>query len=198
MKRGLLTLLGCLTFSLSAVAMEDTSRMASIGVTAGANFGNASTPSSISSDTRTGYAVGVSMDIGLGGPFSLQPELLYVQDGSSLVDGAGVRIRTSFQNLELPVLLKARIGDWKAAPYAFAGPVGTFRMGRSVEYEVAGTTTTINFHPRQWDFGVAMGVGLDLGPFFANARYNMGLVDIDENSADFKSRGFMVLAGLRI
>lgn len=182
--------------SFAAFADESTLGKFAFGIEAGADFGNASTASSVSSGTRTGYAAGLSMDTGITPILSLQPEILFVQDGSEVTDGQGIRIRTSLQTIRIPVMLKARLGQWKFAPYVFAGPVANWHVGSSVETVNPGTSSKVKI--KNWDFGVAGGVGLDVGPFFANARYDMGLTNLDDSGADLKSRGILIMAGLRI
>ena len=182
--------------SFTAFADESTLGKFAFGIEAGADFGNASSATQVSSGTRTGYAAGVSVDAGISSILSVQPELLFVQDGAEVSDSKGVRIRTSFQNIRVPVMLKARLGQWKFAPYVFAGPVANFHIGSSVETVLPNTSTNVKL--KNWDFGVAGGIGLDFGPFFANARYDMGLTNLDDSGADLKSRGILVMAGLRI
>ena len=181
---------------LTAFADESTLGKFAFGLEVGVDFGNATSVNQISSWSRTGYALGVSVDTGLTDIFSLQPELLFVQDGNEVTDTSGVRIRTSFQSLQIPVMLKARLGQWKFAPYLFAGPVANVRLGSSVETVNAGTSSNVKL--KNWDFGLAGGVGLDFDIFFANLRYNLGLTNLANSGADFRSRGILFMAGLRL
>lgn len=192
-KRSLLFLAVCVGLAAHA---DDTTGKFALGLEVGPDFGNASGVSQVGSSTRTGYAAGVSTDIGINTILSIQPELLFVQEGTEASDANNVRIRTSFQSLRLPLMLKARLGEWKFAPYVFGGPMATYHLGSSVETVNANTSSNVRL--KSWDFGVAGGVGVDVGPFFANARYDLGLTDLDENGAGLQSRGILVLAGLRI
>ncbi len=169
----------------------------SLGLEGGVNFENAATPAQISSSTRTGFMAGVNLEFGLSEVFSLQPEFLFSQRGSNLVDAGGVKLTAKFNSIEVPVLLKAGFGE-KVRPYLFAGPVAIFNVSKSVDADVLGATTSFQSNPRTVNFAADFGVGLEAGPFFTNLRYSLGLLDIDETHADWKSRGFQALIGIKI
>lgn len=194
LKRMFFALAVCASFA--ARADQGSLGSFAFSVEAGANFGNATAPSQVNSASRTGWAVGLATDVGLSPVFSLQPEILVLQEGSETSDSNNVRVRTNFQSVRVPLMVKARLGQWKFAPYVFAGPQATYHFSQSAE--AIDPSTSSNVRLNRWDFGLAGGVGVDVGPFFANARYDLGLTNLDEAGADMKTRGILVLAGLRL
>jgi hypothetical protein len=184
------------SFSYSAFATDDASPI-SFGVEGGMNFANATTPSDISASSRTGFMGGVNVEVPITSVFSIAPELLYVQRGSSFVDSGGNSVTSRFDSLELPFLIKAKFGE-RLAPYVFAGPVGILNISDSVTGQAAGQSGSVSYNANTLDLAVDFGVGLDVGPIFGNLRYSMDLVDIDSTHTDWKNRGIQLLIGLKL
>lgn len=186
--------------ALPLFAAETTTRFdrpgLQFGFHAGMTFGNARTPVDISSSTYTGFLVGLKTELALAPIFSIQPEMSYSRRGVDLANAAGVRVSARYDSLEVPVLLKLR-GSSTVTPSLMTGPMATFNLSRNVDIVAGSTVGTVSFNPKTVDIGWVVGAGLDLGPFYASLRYNIGFVDINETSADWRSRGFQALAGLQ-
>lgn len=172
-------------------------RSPSVGLQVGANFDSATTPSQVSNDTYTGFTIGAVMDFPLAPNISISPELNYARRGLNLVNVAGAQANVLYHSLEVPVFAKVSLGE-VVRPYLFVGPMAVWNVSTEVRGSLGGTTASTTFNPRTFDLAFAGGIGLDAGPFFANARYALGVIDISENSADWRSRGFKILAGLKI
>lgn len=168
-----------------------------LGVEAGMTFSQVSTPSDVSASNRTGLAAGLNFEIPIVYGFSIQPEALFVQRGAELakVGSANLSVRTN--SLEIPVLAKVKIGE-DVAPFLAAGPVAIFNLGTSISASDGTSGVAYGYNPRTFDLAFALGAGIDVGPLFATIRYTMGITQLDENVAAWKSRGVHLLGGLRI
>jgi hypothetical protein len=169
----------------------------------------------VQNSSKLGLGVGAWVAIPLGPTLSLQPELNYVQKGTSLgsidlTDPFGAIIGTAevleaVDYLELPVLLRVSFpGAGRLSPYLVGGPVVGFLM--SQQLRITGTIsfgTDIDFF-KSTDLGAALGAGLELGrgPFRGTfeTRYTMGLTSAGENlySSDARNGAFLITLGLAI
>lgn len=194
-------ILGILVSSLPAFAATSSLEVdgdgPAIGIQAGLNFETASTPTQISSSTHTGFSGGLNVDFPIAQSFSVQPELNYVHRGLNLANAGGLTANVYYHSLELPVLAKLSIVD-KFKISLLAGPMVTWNMSTQVQGTLGEATATTFFNPETFDLAAVGGVGAEIGPVFANVRYILGLVDINANSAEWKSRGFRLMVGLRI
>jgi hypothetical protein len=193
-------LLAALSLSPLALAATSTDTFGDertrVGIEAGMTFSTVRAPSDVTPSNRTGLAAGVNVEIPVTAYFSIQPEALFVQRGADLATVGNTRFTASYNSLEFPVLAKLKIPG-SVSPFLAAGPVGIWNISRSVEAAGPGGGAALAFNPRTFDFGVGLAAGLDIGPFFATVRYTVGITDLDENSADWRSRGVHALAGLR-
>jgi len=144
------------------------------GVKGGANFSTLSGNSSL--DARTGYHIGAVGQISLIDKFAIQPEILYSAQGADNLD---------IDYLNIPILLKYKFLKFLSFD---AGP----QFGFLVNDEYPDAIETKSF-----DLGVALGAGVEFGEFFAQARYNIGLTEVVENS-DAKNGTFQLSIGYYI
>lgn len=168
-----------------------------VGVQAGATFNDLDSPSDIKTQNRAGLAAGLNAQIPLGEYVSLQPEALFVQRSVELSRVGNINVVAKHNSIEVPVFIKAHLNS-EVSPYLFVGPVAIFNISKSVEANTPAGSTAIEYNPKTFEFAAAGGLGVDVGPFFANARYVYGLTDANEKSAQFHMRGIHLLAGLRI
>lgn len=167
-----------------------------LGLEVGMTFSNVSGPSDVTPSNRTGLAAGLSFEFPIAPIFAMQLEALFVQRGVDLARAGSSTLTASYNSLEFPLLAKLKLpGD--VSPFLVAGPVAYFNLSKSLTLSTPPGTTAITFSPKTFDFGVALGGGVDFGPIFATLRYTFGITNLDENSSDFKSRGVHLLAGLR-
>lgn len=195
-----ISLLSAVSASAAETVYEASNRSKpAFGVQAGLNFDTATTPSQINSNTHTGFTVGLALDLPIitgAASFSIAPELNYARRGLDLINAGGVKASVNRHSIELPVFAKVAFGE-SVRPYVFGGPMGVWNVSNELSGDIGGTGKSISYDPRTFDLAVVAGLGVEVGPFFANARYNFGLVDIDSRSADWRSRGFKLLAGLK-
>lgn len=165
-------------------------------VQAGVTFQSLQTKAPLRSDNRTGFVVGGGVSLPLNENFAIQPEVLFAQKGSTITDGP-VKVRLKYDTIEVPVFLKAGIGEG-VRPFVLLGPAAFFNISNKLEIESGGTTTTLSFNPKTTEFGAEAGVGVDFGPGFVVARYQIGVTKLDSSSAEYKTRGFRILGGLTL
>lgn len=188
-----------------------------VGAKGGLTFANISTddPDLSSADTRNGLVGGLFLQIGIGEILALQPEVLYAQKGFSEEED-GVDLTAEFDYIEIPLLLKARLGgESSVRPGLYAGPVISFESSCSISGEDGGVSVDLDCDLAEFEFedrittdlGVAFGGELqfDIGQSvvaLVDARYALGLIDlagdIEDAEDSVKTKVFSVMAGLGI
>lgn len=128
--------------------------------------------------SRFGYVAGLGVNFPLTADkfFSIQPELLYIQQGTRATAG-----NFDVNYVQLPLLVKVNFGEENLPIYVNAGPSFGYLLNDPVNL---GTMTFTN--PNKLDIGLQFGggVGFGLGPgsLMLDARYGFGLTDIRNES----------------
>src|SRR5712692_396677 len=183
-----------------------------IGVKAGVNLANASVnpalPADVSKSSRTGVIGGVSAELKLADPLSLQVEALYTQKGfePNGTSSTGTRATATykFDYVEVPITLKATLGSGPVRPYLFAGP----NVGFRVAAKAAVPEGSVDFKDQTklndvaLDFGAGVVYQLDARTALVfDVRYSLGLMNVikggDPDSSS-KSRDVKLLVGVRV
>ena len=179
-----------------------------VGIRAGATFSNVNFDAEgldIQYDSRTGFVVGVPVEVRLPGPLGLQVELNYSQFGSKFEQDLGtlgnINVESVSNYLNIPVLLKVgKVGE-SFELSALAGPSFGYALtaktiSNDVEEDVEWTDEDVRSN-----IGFVLGAqgGLPVGPgkVTLDARYNLGLNDLDDQDEDVKitNRQFQVALG---
>lgn len=169
-----------------------------LGVQVGAAFNNVSSPNDINTSNRTGFAAGARMAFPFSPYLSLQPEVTFVQRGATFAQAGGYSITAKYNTLQVPVLLKATLPTQPVSPYLTAGPVAFFNLSSSVDANSpGGSVASVGLNPRTVELGASIGAGVDIGPVFVAANYLIGLTELDENSAQYHSRGVQLMGGVQ-
>ena len=163
------------------------------GIKAGLNLATLTgdVPSDISS--RTSFHAGAVVEFKVGKNFSVQPELLYSEQGAeynTIEEGMLVNAKFKFSYINLPVLAKYYVIEGLSIE---AGPQIGFRTGAKVEVEVPGAgSAEVDFKDatESIDFAIVGGLAYDLpvGVFF-QARYNAGLTKVNNDNIDKTKNG---------
>lgn len=181
---------------LSALALGAMPLSAQSGMTikAGASFGNVSNrgvlPGNLS--TRTGFAAGLAMSLFGGDPLNVSIEGLYAQRGvGSSTDTSSRRI----DNIDVPAYVKFTLPTPGIAPFAYAGPQVSFQVKCSAGPNPCPTDMPKTTTAAVIGGGVRLGGGLEV-----EGRYIYGLTNLKlgtvSSSASYKTRSFMLLAGI--
>jgi hypothetical protein len=214
-----LIMLAALLFMTNGVAQVQ------LGLQAGANFTDVTmdpTQEGMETSSRTGFLFGGVLFYSFSPIFGLQVEPAYVQKGAavdmSLSEGGTVQAEATLtaDYFDIPVLLKASFGDGPVKPYLLGGATIGFLLGDAMlvlDKITADGEDVTNMIPedereekvdvKSTDFILTLGGGIiiPLGQvnIFAEAQYNLGLSDVNDDSDDdttIKSTGIQIKAGV--
>ena len=138
-------------------------------------------------DSKTGWVLGATAEVSLTEKFSLQPELLYSQQGA--------KQRGSFiydlNYISVPVMAKYYIAKGFSLE---AGPQFSFLVKDELLSDT-NNAASANTNAENFDLSANLGLGyqLDNGIFF-QTRYNLGLTAISE-TPDVKNGVFQMSLG---
>jgi hypothetical protein len=137
-----------------------------------------------------GYMGGLVFNIGLSKAISIQPEILYSQQGFNFADGP-IFIKLQEEIVNAPLLLKVAVGSPRIKLFVNAGPYIGYRIGRKsisnftgsivTEKEDFDTDNSDGEKDNIFDFGAIGGAGLQFnigGPIITlEGRYQYGMAD---------------------
>ncbi|MEM6523751.1 MAG: porin family protein [Bacteroidota bacterium] len=169
-----------------------------LGIKGGLNFANIG--GDLDADSRTGFHAGAFATIKIT-KFAIQPEIIFSKQGYNL-DISTSDFESNFSYINVPVLMKLyligglnlqigpQFGFLASAKGDVVNDLGEIESGSDIKDLYKST-----------DFSVGLGAGIDL-PFglTADARYNLGLSDIDDSSAsaEINNQVFQVSVGYRL
>jgi len=142
--------------------------------------------------SKLGLDLGILYTLPIGnGLFALQPELHWMQKGSTISDininGIDQEYTTTMNYLELPLLARINIGG-SLKVFAFGGPSVGFLLDVNSDDDY--------FKKEDFEdteFGLHLGAGVGIGTFEVDLRYIAGLSDVaesDGNLEEIKNSGF--------
>lgn len=142
-------------------------------------------------NNRTGYAIGGFARFEASfSPFSMQPEILYIQKGA---ESNGSDIKLDY--IELPILFKADLFNdvLPLRPDAFVGLYSGLNLNRDSSF--LGDTDDVEVI----DFGGLFGASFDFeagsSVFTIDARYSFGMIPAFDSGSS-KNRIFVLSAGI--
>lgn len=140
-----------------------------VGVKLGMNVSSTLESQVNSLDPKTGFVLGVTSEFSLTEKISLQPELLFSQQGARESDG----FTLDLNYITLPVMVKYYIADGFSVE---AGPQFSFL----VKDEILNGSQVTDVTAKSFDLMANLGLGYRFknGLFF-QTRYNLGLIDVD-------------------
>ncbi len=179
-------------FVLGTITTAVAQQQVKFGPKAGLNFANLSGLND--SEMKTSFHVGAVAEIKFNEKFSIQPEVVYSAQGSSRSGSTTLLgITSSFEGkqkldyINVPIMAKYYIIDGFSVE---AGPQIGFLMKAESELDttIAGVNSNVKGDNKDsfksTDFGLGLGLAYDLPVgLFVNARYNLGLSDIRENTS---------------
>ena len=186
MKKSFLTLataiiLICTTIT-QAQAQDDELKVR-FGVKGGVNFSNLYTKDVDQNNMLVGFNLGVFAKLPIASFLAIQPELYFTTKGAeSTYNNAFVKgtARFTMNYIELPVLAVVNISKYfnvHAGPYAaflLSGKATNKSNVTLFDFEDNLDTNDYN----KFDFGLAAGIGADLGGVGFGVRYNYGLTTV--------------------
>lgn len=199
-----------LTVSLLITGMGAVSAQGpAFGVKGGINVASLAVNEANDESARLGVNAGLFARTAPEEPFGLQVELLYSGKGSNTTYSAffgliDQEVDFNLNYLELPVLASFRLGgvvDLHAG--AYAGYLFNAKVSTSGDFG-SGSEELDKADLNAMDFGVAGGVGFNLGPAQLGVRYLHGLSKVADSDAadlvlgDAKNRCFQAYVALGI
>jgi Outer membrane protein beta-barrel domain len=176
------------------------------GIKAGLNFATVSNadqtfsavPQLVGGSVESGrLAAGAFLTWRFSNVFGVQPEILYSRQGAKGVTAGLMNVETTanIDMIEIPLLL--RIGH-KHGVFALAGPEFGF-VAKAVAQTAGKGDVDFKSALKNSDTSLVIGGGAAMGWFLAEARYSMGLADINKNAGTVanKNQVFSILAGIQ-
>lgn len=162
-------------FFMTATA---TAQHANIGIKGGLNVFTIHANNNTSYDTRKSVNLGLLAHIHLSRQIAFQPELVYSGQGAKFTI-AGITTTVKMDYINVPLLLQYMFDNGFRIE---AGPqVGFLASAKS---EASNINTDVKNSFKSVDFGLGLGIGYIHPPsgFGVDARYNLGLSNINDNS----------------
>lgn len=153
---------------------------------------------------KTRFVFGGFVSFDINKKVSIQPEVLFTQKGYDVIRGNGLfaRDEVTINYLEIPVLINVALVRRETVGFeVFAGPAIAIKVFGNVKtekfVEAAGTADTeiIKF----LDLGLALGSRLNLGVYFIEPRFTIGLSNINDDpvtTGKLRYKVFSVSGGL--
>lgn len=172
--------------------------------------------------SNIGLQIGAVAQIGINDMISIQPEIVFIQKGTKsegeedfLGDVIKYKDQIIFNYLEVPILVKVVLGGNEGAGFfVTAGPSFGYALSGKTksEYTINGETEkdedSIDFDEddgfARFELSASLGAGVNIpvgpGILFFEARYLLGLSDLDSDEDDFtiKNGGIGIGAGILI
>lgn len=153
---------------------------ANFGFKGGLNLSNLYTEDVDDENGLIGFNAGLFLELPISSSLSLQPELLYSVKGAELTydnafaSGTG-KFRLNY--IEAPVLLRANLTDNFNIHF---GPYFAYLVDAKISNETDGGSFNFeeeidNDDLNKFDYGLAVGLGIEFDSFGIGARYNYGL-----------------------
>lgn len=178
-----------------------------IGIRAGVNLADINADG-YDGSAKLGFNLGFFYQIEAGDMVMIQPELNFMQQGSkSSSEFMGTKIETqlTINYFQVPLMVKAVFGDRSATSFFVeAGPYLGYGLSASSKICLGDEceSETIDWENdglKRLDFGIQAGAGVNINAnLFINARYVLGLANINEDSNEtIKNTGINIALGYR-
>ena len=181
-----------LCMAVAAILMSATANAqhVNIGIKGGLNYYNVHNDNGVKYDAKAGLHLGLLGHIHLSHELAFQPELLYsTQGGKFSEDNSTTKLNLGYINV--PLLIQYMFDNGFRLE---AGPQVGFLV--NAKAETGNIKVDVKKDIKSTDFALAIGVGyIGASGFGVDARYNLGLSNINENSySSVKStnRGFQL------
>ena len=184
-----------------------------LGIKAGLNISSLTfDESELSSSSKTGFTAGVMVEIPLAKNFSLQPELLYSQQGTKTaffdqdVTNSNFKGRIELNYLNIPLMLKYYVIKGLSIQ---AGPQIGLLLKANSKYQdnFLGYENQESFNLKKYSNGIDTSINFGLGyqfkeKFYTDFRYNISYSNVFKDSDanyfinhDMKNKVFQITIG---
>lgn len=196
--------------STSFFSSEKSDQPVTIGIRAGVNFANVSFSSqgySVSPNSKTGFNVGLSLDVPMLESFYFQSGLYLSTKGFEMKE-EGMKMEANPMYLEIPVLASYRYDFNETSQLQINfGPYFAYGIGGKAKVEQYGRKDEGDFFGKEgiadeFDCGLQIGAGVTFGKVYVGCAYQFGLTsiansDMEKQMGDLtvKNKNFMVNLG---
>ncbi|HEX6849438.1 MAG TPA: porin family protein [Chitinophagaceae bacterium] len=198
------------TMTLHVALLAQNTRFGFTAGTSIANYKYEYAGIKISGDAKVGISAGILVDIPVGGQFSIQPALNFLQKGSTYED-LGEKAITNVNCLEIPVNILYNASSGSGSFFVGAGPSFAFNMSGKEKYDdgtgeieedLSFGSDQDNDDMKSLDAGANFLAGYRLanGLFFS-AGYNVGLSNLSlfpDDDESIKSNYFSFKIGFML
>jgi hypothetical protein len=176
MKRIYITI-ALMVLGIFSIKAQELKNRATAGIKGGYNLSSVSFDGSSETEKLHGFHIGFYGESFIGNHFSVQPEILYSQQGYKIVDDNGT-FTQKLEYINVPVMFKLYPVN---SFFLEAGPQIGFSISHKETFDAgfALYDTSQEFEPSNFDWGVNFGAGFksDAG-ISLGARYHIGQSDI--------------------
>lgn len=179
------------------------------GVKAGANFSQLYTSgatSGLNADQYKGrfsYHFGGVMEYSLSNMFAIQPELMYMNQGANLKSDNSFGMsdgHVTLNSIQLPVNVKASFPLGKNKLYVYAGPYVGYNIYGKARGKIDGNKQDASLFSKgsdmkRLDYGVGMGVGIEVNKFTIGVGNQFGLCNINDATGKMKAGNITLSVG---
>jgi len=186
----ILSLAAAAMLMISSAQAQHTSRHSAIGIKGGVNIYNLETDPDNNLDSKIGFNAGLLGHVHLNKMWALQPEITYSSQGAKgEIFGTDYKLNLGYINV--PVLVQYMFDNGFRIE---AGPQVGFLI--NAKTKAGGTETDVKDNFKTVDFGIGAGLSYVHPPtgLGIDARYNLGLSNINDNSSvnEVKNRGAQI------
>ena len=162
----------------------DLSAQHNFGVIGGATFSRVNVKE-FNRGTMTQYHAGVTYRAKLPHGFAIQPSVIYQVKGAKTVSD-GVDANTRIGYLEVPVSFQWGPDLILFRPFLDVTPFVGYGLENKYWSQLAGTVRNSWEGLTRWEYGVGVGLGLDIWKFQVLARYNwnLGAISMDDTLSE--------------
>jgi hypothetical protein len=156
------------------------------GIKGGINASNLYVDDVDDENARIGFHVGFYGQMAPSEAITLQAELLFSTRGAEDHYSDGVfeqEVKYNLNYIDLPLLVVFKVGE---SVEFHAGGYASYLVGANISYDgdfANGEDEIDRDHLKQYDLGLAGGVGVNFGAIQVGARYNYGLVELADSDA---------------
>jgi len=179
--------------SIISLNAQDRKNNSIAGIKGGYNLSSVSFDGTSETDKLNGFHIGVYGESYIGNHLSIQPEILYSQQGYKIIDNSGTYTQ-KLDYINVPLMLK--LYPVKSF-FLEAGPQIGFSISHKETFDSGFVLydTDKEFEPNNFDWGVNLGAGFksDAGVSLG-ARYHLGQSDIYDNDKP-KNRVLQIYLG---
>ncbi len=150
--------------------------------------------------SKMGGVVGGFVEMGVNGGLSVQPEFLFTMMGTKFSED-GVEAKANINYVQIPILVKKKFGagSKQVQPFVAVGPGIGFRTSAKLasdDFDIPEDEADFKDETKATTFSLIFAGGVNVGPASVEARYDLGLTDIDDGAeSTIKGRTFSILVG---